>query len=164
MDTTLIVVVIVGLLNLIAFYGIKDWNAIAVFLLVATVTFFFTQNPVYMLVTAMVATSLYRASKTLEGFEKSEIKEGVKEPVPKVPVPMDNVKRAAKYEPEKLFDSSLEEQFGNLQKNNESLLNNIKALAPLMKQSGELFKAMPPELLTRALKNFGKGLKKKDDE
>ena len=162
MEGTLIVVVTVGLLNLIAFYGMKDWNAIAVFLLVATVTFFFTQNPVYMLVAAMVASSLYRASKMMEGYEnekESPKPKGKKKS--KEPVPNDNEKRAAVYEPKEkaeisLFDSPLEEQFGNLQKNNESLLNNIKALTPLMKQSGELFKAMPPQLMAQALKNFGK--------
>ena len=164
MEGTLIVVVVIGLLNLIAFYAMKDWNAIAVFLLVATVTFFFTKNPVFMLVAAMVASSLYRASKMIEGFEEKPKKHAELKKKTAEPVPMDNEKQAAAYEasPQKkkpemsLFDSPLEEQFGNLQKNNESLLNNIKALTPLMKQSGELFKAMPPELMAQALKNFGK--------
>lgn len=160
MEGTLMVVVIVGLLNLIAFYGMNDWNAIAVFLLVATVTFFFTQNPVYMLVAAMVASSLFRASKMMEGYENRKKLKKPKKPTE--PVPMDNEKMAAEYEQKEktemsLFDKPLEEQFVSLQKNNESLLNNIKALTPLMKQSGELFKAMPPELMTQALKNFGKG-------
>ena len=166
MEGTLLIVVVIGLLNLIAFYAMKDWNAIAVFLLVATVTFFFTKNPVFMLVAAMVASSLFRASKMMEGFEEKPKKNKEHKRKAAEPVPMDNEKQAAVYEasPQKkketpemsLFESPLEEQFGNLQKNNESLLNNIKALTPLMKQSGELFKAMPPELMAQALKNFGK--------
>lgn len=154
MDTTLILVVIVGVLNLIALYAMKDWNAISVFLLTATVTFFFTQNPVYMLVTAMVAASLFRASKMMEGFEEKKEK-------PKklnAPQPMDNEKRAAAYKPSEasIFDTSLGVQLENLQMNNETLLNNIKALTPLMKQSGELFKAMPPNLMSQILKDFSK--------
>jgi len=155
METTLLLVVIVGCLNLIAFYGMRDWNAIAVFLLMATVTFFFTQNAVYMLVAAMVASSLYRASKMMEEFTVKTKKKLKKKREKKEPVPMDNEKMVAEVK-ENFFDSPLEEQFGNLQKNNESLLNNIKALTPLMRQAGELFKSMPPELTSQALKNFGK--------
>jgi phosphoglycerol transferase MdoB-like AlkP superfamily enzyme len=159
MDTMLILVVVIGMLNLIALYSMKDWNAIAVFLVVATAVFFATKNPLYMLIAAMVTSSLYRASKMMEGFEEEKPKKK-KKLKPKEPEAYDDAEYAAEYKAEKrkpkenVFDMT--EEFGNLQKNNETLLNNIKALTPLMKQSGELFKAMPPQLMAKALKNFGK--------
>jgi membrane protein implicated in regulation of membrane protease activity len=168
MDVTLLIVVIVGILNLIALYAMKDWNAIAVFLLAGTVTFFFTQNSIFMLVAAMVAASLFRASKMMEGLEnkqgeenrseeektEKEDKEGKAKEEPKPNVEIKN--QAAMSEGMGDFVEPLSSQFEGLQQNNEVLMNNIQALKPLLKQSAQMMKMFTPEMMTAMAKNFGK--------
>ena len=167
MDVTLLIVVIVGVLNLIALYAMKDWNAIAVFLLAGTVTFFFTQNSIFMLVAAMVAASLFRASKMMEGLEnkegeektvgeeeEKEDKEGKAKEEPKPNVEIKN--QAAMSEGMGDFVEPLTSQFEGLQQNNEVLMNNIQALKPLLKQSAQMMKMFTPEMMTAMAKNFGK--------
>ena len=158
LDNLTSVLMIIVVLNLIAYLSVKDWMASAVLVLaiIASCTF---ENKGTVLFVGILAAALSR-SVLIEGMtDKKEMKEmkEMKEIKSKKDVEgsMENKKGNAT----SIQGSSLEglsQQAGELSKRQKDLFAMAQDLKPMMKQAENMMNQLPKGFLAEAMKNFNK--------
>jgi hypothetical protein len=61
-----LVVLTVCILNLIGYISHRMWNSVFFFLLIATITYYFSRNPTIILIISLLATNFYRTSNRMQ--------------------------------------------------------------------------------------------------
>ena len=144
LDYTVVMIILV--LNMIAYLSVRDWTASAI-LLVGAVTSQMIPNKSMVLFLAILFAALSR-TVYVEGLEmKKEKKEKKKEPEYKIAA-LEGLSINAN----KLADK---------QKN---LFSMAKDLGPMMERAESMMNKLPPGFLEQAMKNMGKKMKNDDDE
>lgn len=158
-STSLLMIIVV--LNLIAYLSVKDWMASAVLVLaiIASCTF---ENKGMVLFVGILAAALSR-SVFIEGMtidkkemkELKELKEMKKKSKTEVEGSMENKKGNAT----SIQGSSLEglsQKASELSKRQNDLFAMAKDLKPMMKQAENMMNQLPKGFLAEAMKNFNK--------
>jgi uncharacterized membrane protein (DUF106 family) len=161
LDNSTSVLMIIVVLNLIAYLSVKDWMASAVLVLagIASCTF---ENKGMVLFVGILAAALSR-SVLIEGLtidkkemkELKELKEMKEKSKKEVEGSMENKKGNAT----SIQGSSLEglsQQAGELSKRQNDLFAMAKDLKPMMKQAENMMNQLPKGFLAEAMKNFNK--------
>ena len=153
LDNSTMVLVVITVLNVIAYVSVRDWKATGVLVLAGLATMVF-ENKGLVLFVGMLVAALSR-SIYIEGMEvKKEEKEKEKEE--KKPMGSPEKKKG---DIMTLQGSSLEglsqqaELLGGRQK---ELFAMAKDLGPMMKQAESMMNRLPKGFLAEAMKNFNK--------
>lgn len=151
LDNSTMVLVVITVLNAIAYISVKDWNATGILILAGVATMFM-ENKGLVLFIGMLVAALSR-TVYIEGMEVEKKKE--KEEKEK---PMGSPEKK-KGDAITLQGSSLEglsqqaEILGGRQK---ELFAMAKDLGPMMKQAESMMNRLPKGFLAEAMKNFNK--------
>ena len=155
LDNSTMVLVVITVLNVIAYVSVRDWKATGVLVLAGLATMVF-ENKGLVLFVGMLVAALSR-SIYIEGMEvKKEEKEKEKEKEEKKPMGSPEKKKG---DIMTLQGSSLEglsqqaELLGGRQK---ELFAMAKDLGPMMKQAESMMNRLPKGFLAEAMKNFNK--------
>ena len=153
LDNSTMVLVIITVLNVIAYVSVRDWKATGVLVLAGLATMVF-ENKGLVLFVGMLVAALSR-SIYIEGMEVKKEKEE-KEKEEKKPMGSPEKKKG---DAMTLQGSSLEglsqqaELLGGRQK---ELFAMAKDLGPMMKQAESMMNRLPKGFLAEAMKNFNK--------
>jgi hypothetical protein len=153
LDNSTMVLVVITVLNAIAYVSVRDWKATGVLVLAGLATMVF-ENKGLVLFVGMLVAALSR-SIYIEGMEVKKEKEKEKEEEKK---PMGSPEKK-KGDAMTLQGSSLEglsqqaEILGGRQK---ELFAMAKDLGPMMKQAESMMNRLPKGFLAEAMKNFNK--------
>lgn len=153
LDNSAMILVVITVLNAIAYISVKDWNATGILVLAGLATMVF-ENKGLVLFIGMLVAALSR-SVYIEGMEV-EKKEKEKEKEEKKPMGSPEKKKG---DAMTLQGSSLEglsqqaELLGGRQK---QLFAMAKDLGPMMKQAESMMNRLPKGFLAEAMKNFNK--------
>ena len=153
LDNSTMVLVVITVLNVIAYVSVRDWKATGVLVLAGLATMVF-ENKGLVLFVGMLVAALSR-SIYIEGMEVKKEKEKEKEEEKK---PMGSPEKK-KGDIMTLQGSSLEglsqqaELLGGRQK---ELFAMAKDLGPMMKQAESMMNRLPKGFLAEAMKNFNK--------
>lgn len=148
LDNSTMVLVVITVLNVIAYVSVRDWKATGVLVLAGLATMVF-ENKGLVLFVGMLVAALSR-SIYIEGMEVKKEKEEKK--------PMGSPEKK-KGDAMTLQGSSLEglsqqaEILGGRQK---QLFAMAKDLGPMMKQAESMMNRLPKGFLAEAMKNFNK--------
>ena len=157
LDNSTSVLMIIVVLNLIAYLSVKDWMASAVLVLaiIASCTF---ENKGMVLFVGILAAALSR-SVLIEGMtDKKEMKE-IKEMKDKSKKEVEGSMENKKGNATSIQGSSLEglsQQAGELSKRQKDLFAMAQDLKPMMKQAENMMNQLPKGFLAEAMKNFNK--------
>jgi hypothetical protein len=149
LDNSTMILVVITVLNAIAYISIKDWKATGI-LLLAGLASTMVENKGLVLFIGMLVAALSR-SVYLEGMEVKKEKEEEKKPM--------GSPETKKGDAMTLQGSSLEglsqqaELLGGRQK---ELFAMAKDLGPMMKQAESMMNRLPKGFLAEAMKNFNK--------
>jgi hypothetical protein len=148
LDNSAMILLVITVLNAIAYISVKDWNATGILVLAGLATMVF-ENKGLVLFIGMLVAALSR-SVYIEGMEV-EKKEKEKKPM--------GSPEKKKGDAMTLQGSSLEglsqqaELLGGRQK---QLFAMAKDLGPMMKQAESMMNRLPKGFLAEAMKNFNK--------
>ncbi len=151
LDNSAMILVVITVLNAIAYISVKDWNATGILVLAGLATMVF-ENKGLVLFIGMLVAALSR-NVYIEGMEVEKKKEEEKE---KKPMGSPEKKKG---DAMTLQGSSLEglsqqaELLGGRQK---ELFAMAKDLGPMMKQAESMMNRLPKGFLAEAMKNFNK--------
>jgi hypothetical protein len=151
LDNSTMVLVVITVLNVIAYVSVRDWKATGVLVLAGLATMVF-ENKGLVLFVGMLVAALSR-SIYIEGMEVKKEKEKEEE---KKPMGSPEKKKG---DVMTLQGSSLEglsqqaEILGGRQK---ELFAMAKDLGPMMKQAESMMNRLPKGFLAEAMKNFNK--------
>lgn len=158
LDNSTSVLMIIVVLNLIAYLSVKDWMASAVLVLagIASCTF---ENKGMVLFVGILAAALSRSvfieGMTTDKKEMTEMKETKEKSKKEVEGSVENKKGNAT----SIQGSSLEglsQQAGELSKRQNDLFAMAQDLKPMMKQAENMMNQLPKGFLAEAMKNFNK--------
>jgi hypothetical protein len=139
------VVVVVAILNIIAYISVHDWKSVGCFVVAGMGMYAFSQNKTILLIVAILAASICRATY-VEGMEtKTKISKTPKDK-------MDDLK-------EIMSGANLEgltQNADKLVKRQQDLFNMADKMGPMMKQASDMMKQLPEGFLEKAMKNFNK--------
>lgn len=161
LDNSTSFLVIIVVLNLIAYLSVKDWMASAVLILagIASCTF---ENKGMVLFVGILAAALSRSvfieGMTADKKEMTEIKE-IKEIKEKSKKEVEGSVENKKGNATSIQGSSLEglsQQAGELSKRQNDLFAMAQDLKPMMKQAENMMNQLPKGFLAEAMKNFNK--------
>ena len=153
LDNSTMVLVVITVLNVIAYVSVRDWKATGVLVLAGLATMVF-ENKGLVLFVGMLVAALSR-SIYIEGMEVKKEKEKEEKEEKK---PMGSPEKK-KGDAMTLQGSSLEglsqqaELLGGRQK---ELFAMAKDLGPMMKQAESMMNRLPKGFLAEAMKNFNK--------
>ena len=151
LDNSAMILVVITVLNAIAYISVKDWNATGILVLAGLATMVF-ENKGLVLFIGMLVAALSR-SVYIEGME---VEKKEKEKEEKKPMGSPEKKKG---DAMTLQGSSLEglsqqaELLGGRQK---QLFAMAKDLGPMMKQAESMMNRLPKGFLAEAMKNFNK--------
>jgi len=149
LDNSAMILVVITVLNAIAYISVKDWNATGILVLAGLATMIFENKGLVLFIGMLVAAlsrSVYIEGMEVEKKEKEEKK------------PMGSPEKK-KGDAMTLQGSSLEglsqqaELLGGRQK---QLFAMAKDLGPMMKQAESMMNRLPKGFLAEAMKNFNK--------
>jgi hypothetical protein len=149
LDNSSMILVVITVLNAIAYISVKDWNATGILVLAGLATMIFENKGLVLFIGMLVAAlsrSVYIEGMEVEKKEKEEKK------------PMGSPEKK-KGDAMTLQGSSLEglsqqaELLGGRQK---QLFAMAKDLGPMMKQAESMMNRLPKGFLAEAMKNFNK--------
>ena len=148
LDNSTMVLVVITVLNAIAYISVKDWNATGILVLAGAATMVI-ENKGLVLFIGMLVAALSR-TVYIEGMEVEKKKEEKK--------PMGSPEKK-KGDAMTLQGSSLEglsQQAQILGGRQKELFAMAKDLGPMMKQAESMMNRLPKGFLAEALKNFNK--------
>jgi hypothetical protein len=134
-------VVIVAMLNLVAYVSVGDWRSIGWFVVAGLCMYVLNANQTIALVVAILGAALNR-SVYVEGMTKK----------PKPPTKMDELKdimNGANLE-------GLTQKAGKLMHDQKKLFGLAKEMQPFMTQATDMIKNLPEGFLEKAMENFKK--------
>jgi parvulin-like peptidyl-prolyl isomerase len=142
------VIVVIAILNVIAYLSVKDWNSLIFFFLAGFVAHAFQLGKTLSLIVAILSANIFRATKIMrEGLEtKKKKKQPEPEPDEKKIDYASNLK-----EPE-TFKSleGLANKADNLVRSQENLQMMTKKLGPMMDKAMKLMDRLPKGFLEKA--------------
>ena len=151
LDNSTMVLVVITVLNAIAYISVKDWNATGILVVAGLATMVF-ENKGLVLFIGMLVAALSR-SVYIEGMEVKKEKEEKEE---KKPMGSPEKKKG---DAMTLQGSSLEglsQQAQILGGRQKELFAMAKDLGPMMKQAESMMNRLPKGFLAEAMKNFNK--------
>jgi hypothetical protein len=154
LDNSTMILVVIAVLNAIAYISVRDWKATGILILAGLATMM-VENKCLVLFVGMLVAALSR-SIFIEGMEVEKKKEEEKEKEEKKPMGSTEKKKG---DSTSLQGSSLEglsqqaEILGGRQK---ELFAMAKDLGPMMKQAESMMNRLPKGFLAEAMKNFNK--------
>lgn len=161
LDNSTSVLMIIVVLNLIAYLSVKDWMASAVLVLAIIASCTFVNKGVVLFVgilAAALSRSVFIEGMTTDNKDKDKEKEKeIKEIKSKKEVEGSMEKK--KGNATSIQGSSLEglsQQAGELSKRQKDLFAMAQDLKPMMKQAENMMNQLPKGFLAEAMKNFNK--------
>jgi len=154
LDNSTSVLVIVVILNLIAYLSVKDWMASAVLVLACIASYTFENKGMVLFVgilAAALSRSVFIEGMTTDKKEKEKEIKGIKE--------VEGKEEKKKGDATTIQGSSLEglsQQAGELSKRQKDLFAMAQDLKPMMKQAENMMNQLPKGFLAEAMKNFNK--------
>lgn len=149
LDNSTMILVVITVLNAIAYISVKDWNATGILVVAGLATMVF-ENKGLVLFIGMLVAALSR-SVYIEGMEVKKEKEEEKKPM--------GSPEKKKGDAMTLQGSSLEglsQQAQILGGRQKELFAMAKDLGPMMKQAESMMNRLPKGFLAEAMKNFNK--------
>lgn len=135
------VVLVIAILNIIAYLSVQDWKSIGCFVLAGIIMTVFNKNKTVILIVAILGAALCK-SVYFEGMEKNPQKKKIS-----------NLKDIMKgVDLEGL--TTLNKKANNLVKNQKDLFHMANKMGPMMKQATEMMKNLPEGFLEKAMANF----------
>jgi hypothetical protein len=139
------VIVVIAILNVIAYLSVEDWNSIIFFFLAGVVAHAFKLGNTLSLIVAILSANVFRATKFMrEGLENKK----KKKPQPE-PVPDEKIDYAANLKEPESFKSleGLATKANDLVKRQENLQMMTKKLGPMMDKAMKLMDRLPKNFL-----------------
>jgi hypothetical protein len=135
------ILMVVAVVNLVAFANVQDGQAIVFFFLAFGVVYSFDKNVMLALIAAIVGTSMFRAVVIMrEGMEAN----------PDAPV------KPKKADPLKALGTNGVQGMKSLMKQQEGLMQMAQNLQPLMQQASKLLEGLPDGVLEQAMNKLKK--------
>jgi hypothetical protein len=160
------VVLIVAVLNVVAFVSEKNWHALIFFALATGATYAIKPDKVLALVTGVIVSNVFKATVGVhEGYASRGKPEEPDASNAKDdnPLSLDNDESTPKPAPSKKkkevdpLDSALEgTSLDGLMKRQTELMTNLKTMQPLILQAKSMMKAIPPGMMKKAMEGFMK--------
>jgi hypothetical protein len=136
------VVVVVAILNIIAYISVQDWKSMGCFVVAGMGMYAFSQNKTILLIVAILAAAICRATY-VEGMETKP-----KTPKDKM-ADLKEIMSGANLE-------GLTQNADKLVKRQKDLFNMADKMGPMMKQASDMMKQLPEGFLEKAMENFNK--------
>lgn len=133
------VVLIVAILNLIAYASVQDWKSIFCFIIAGIGMLVFSQNKTIILFVAILSATICRATY-VEGM-KTKPKDKMDE--------LKEIMNGANLE-------GLTQNADKLVKRQKDLFHMANKMGPMMKQASDMMKQLPEGFLEKAMANFNK--------
>ena len=142
LDNTVVyyVVLIIALLNLIAYASVQDWKSILCFVLAGIGMHVFSQNKTIILFVAILSATVCRATY-VEGMKTKQPKNKMDE--------LKEIMNGANLE-------GLTQNADKLVKRQKDLFHMANKMGPMMKQASDMMKQLPEGFLEKAMANFNK--------
>ena len=137
MDTAFVIVVIIAVLNIIAYINVQEWSSLGFFVAAGGVSALVLEDNTLALVVAIVGTSLFRAIRGMR-------REGLENRVKKAP------------KKEGLLDESTTSSIDTLFSNQKELMSLAEQLEPMMAKVESMVKGLPPGFLNKAVDRLKK--------
>lgn len=153
LDNTSMFLVIIVILNAIAYTSVKDWKALSILIVAGIATYTF-ENKGIVLFVGILAAALSR-SIYVEGMKNKKEKEKKKNPEKIAENPTEVIDGDATT----IKGASLEglsQHAEKLAKRQTDLFAMAKELGPMMKQAENMMNKLPQGFLENAMKNFNK--------
>lgn len=149
------VVVVVALLNVVAFLSEKSWSSIGILLLASGVTYAVKPDRTLALVAGIVVANLYKATAGVhEGMAIKNRKKPAKKPDA-------TLKKNASKPKENAVPEALTSMLGGSEKSLEGLMDrqnqlmaNLKNMQPIMAQAQQMMSHLPKGFMDKALKQL----------
>jgi hypothetical protein len=139
LDNTLYyVVLIVAILNIIAYASVQDWKSIGCFVLAGVAMTVFNKNKTVILIVAILSAAVCR-NVYIEGMTKKKDK-------------LDELKDLMKGA--NLEGLKLSGKASSLAKKQKDLFHMAKKLEPMMQQASKMMAGLPEGFLEKAMQNF----------
>jgi hypothetical protein len=142
------VIVVIAVLNIIAYVSVQDWNSVIFFFLVGFLAHTFKLGNTLSLIVAILSANIFRATAIMrEGLENKKKK--------KQPEPVPDEKKidyAANLKEPETFKSleGLANKADNLVKSQENLQMMTKKLGPMMDKAMKLMDKLPKGIFDKA--------------
>lgn len=133
------VVLVVAILNLIAYASVQDWKSIFCFIIAGIGMLVFSQNKTIVLFVAILSATICRATY-VEGM-KTKPKDKMDE--------LKEIMNGANLE-------GLTQNADKLVKRQKDLFHMANKMGPMMKQASDMMKQLPEGFLEKAMANFNK--------
>lgn len=133
-------VLVVALLNLIAYASVRDWTAILVFFLAGNLMYLINPNQSVDLIVAILSATIFR-SIYIEGMKSKTDKDKMPD--------LKDILNGSNLE-------GLEQQTKKLVGRQKELFQMADKMAPMMKQAQQMMKQLPEGFLEKAMQNFNK--------
>lgn len=133
------VVIVVAILNLIAYASVQDWKSIFCFIIAGIGMLVFSQNKTIILFVAILSATICRATY-VEGM-KTKPKDKMDE--------LKEIMNGANLE-------GLTQNADKLVKRQKDLFHMANKMGPMMKQASDMMKQLPEGFLEKAMANFNK--------
>lgn len=135
------VVLVIAVLNIIAYASVQDWKSIGCFVLAGIIMTVFNKNKTVILIVAILGAALCR-SVNIEGMEKKPKKDKINE--------LKDLMKGANLE----GLSNLSKKANKLVANQKDLFHIANKMEPMMKQATEMMAKLPEGFLEKAMANF----------
>lgn len=135
------VVLVIALLNIIAYLSVQDWKSIGCFVLTGVVMLIFKSSKTIALTVAILGAALCR-NVYIEGLEQPKNK-------------IDQLKALMK----EADLEGLKNQSSSLVKKQKDLFHMAKKMEPMMKQASKMMSQLPEGFLEKAMQNFNNSSK-----
>jgi hypothetical protein len=133
------ILIVVAVVNLVAFANVQDGQAIIFFALAFGVVYSFDKNLMMALIAAIVGTSMFRAVVIM--------REGMEDKAPP---------KKVKPDPLKALGTNGVQGMKSLMKQQEGLMQMAQNLQPLMQQASKLLEGLPDGVLEQAMNKLKK--------
>ena len=147
------VVVVVALLNVVAFLSEKSWSSIGILLLASGVTYAVKPDRTLALVAGIVVANLYKATAGVhEGMKGNRNRKDARKKDKRKP----QAEETTKEKPSAPLDAMLgsKENLEGLMDRQNQLMANLKNMQPIMAQAQEMMAHLPKNFMENAMKKL----------
>ena len=154
------VVVVVVLLNVVAFFSEKSWSSIGILVLASGLTYAVKPDRTLALVAGIIVANLYKATTGVhEGMAGKSSGESSKtqeeEPAPqKKKKSLEN--KSPAIDLQTLMGGGKDGGLDGMMSRQKELMTNLKNMQPLMAQAQEMMANLPEGFMEKALEKFSK--------
>jgi parvulin-like peptidyl-prolyl isomerase len=148
------VIVVIAILNVIAYLSVKDWNSLIFFFLAGFVAHAFQLGKTLSLIVAILSANIFRATKIMrEGLETKKKQKAVPKPNEKKTdfADADDDEDDKQHSTETL--EGLTKSAHKLMDRQQSLQAMTNQLEPMMKQAMQMMNQLPKDFLKKNMKN-----------